>query len=147
MDIDVEAVIERAQIERVLVGYATALDDRNWAELSQVFLEDAYVEYEGIGRFKGLAAIEHVIRGFLDACGNTQHQISNVRIDLRGSQAKTQCYVVATHSGLGRYADQILTVWGEYTDELQRHGRGWRIASRRLSIRLVQGDIGVALKA
>jgi len=46
--------------------------------------------------------------------------------------------------GLGDYSDRLLTVWGEYRDQLVRTPAGWRIGYRELTTLHAQGDIGLA---
>lgn len=141
-----ESLLEEAKIARVLIHYATLLDQRNWAGLKEVFAVDAVADYRGVGQFHGLPAISGVVQGFLDLCGATQHMITNIRIVIDGVDAEAQCYLQATHAGRGDYEGQTMTVWGEYRDRLRRQPDGWRIVHRELAVQHVAGDVGVALK-
>lgn len=135
----------REQIERVLIRYTTAMDERNWGLLDDVFVRDAIADYRGIGRFEGLTAIKEVVRGFLDKCGPTQHLLGNLRTDLDDQRATAQCYLQAVHAGRGDFAGRTMTVWGEYRDRLALRDEGWRIVHRELVVSHVDGDIGVVL--
>lgn len=55
--------------------------------------------------------------------------------------------VLDEHAGRGAYLGQTMTVWGQYSDRLERRAEGWRIVERSLQIQLVSGDVGVQLKA
>lgn len=136
---------EHQAIEEVLFGYASALDERNWTGLAQIFSADAVADYRGIGVFEGRGAIVGVVRDFLEACGPTQHMIGNVRVAFEDGIARSRCYLQATHCGIGRHAGKTMTVWGEYRDRLERRPEGWRIVHRTLIVQHVDGDIGVAL--
>lgn len=137
----------RREIEALLFRYASALDNRDWQALSDVFSPEAVANYEGIGVFNGRPAVTGIVADFLGKCGSTQHMITNVRIDLDGEKANSRCYLQAVHAGKGRYAGQTMTVWGEYRDRLELHLEGWRIVHRSLVVQHVVGDIGAALSA
>lgn len=144
---DIQALTTQQEIESVLLRYATALDERNWPDLANVFTPDAVADYQKIGRFEGLESVTGIVSDFLGKCGPTQHMITNVRIDVDDDHAKSRCYLQAIHAGKGSHATQTMTVWGEYSDRLQRRPEGWRIEYRTLVIKHVVGDIGVALSA
>jgi len=139
--------LEHQAIEEVLLGYAFALDGRRWADLTQVFSSDAVADYRGIGVFEGRDAIVGVVRDFLEACGPTQHMITNISVIVDGDLARSRCYLQATHAGIGKYAGKTMTVWGEYLDRLEQRPEGWRIVHRMLAVQHVAGDVGVALSA
>lgn len=135
-------LLEEARIERVLVRYASALDERDWAALDEVFVAEASALYHGIGSYSGREAIVATVRQALAPCGRTQHLLGNVRITLAGAQASAKCYLQAIHAGQGAYQGQTLTVWGEYRDQLEKRPEGWRIVHRELEVFQVSGDIG-----
>lgn len=135
------------EIEAVLLRYATALDERDWPSLSHVFAPEAIADYQGIGVFNGRPDVVGVVADFLGKCGPTQHMISNVRIEIEGERARSCCYLQAIHAGMGRYAGQTMTVWGEYCDQLELRPEGWLIVRRTLVVKHVAGDVGVALSA
>ena len=146
-DVSIDQLLEQARIEKILLLYATLLDQRDWAGLADVFTDDAVADYRGIGTFEGRPAITGVVQDFLGKCGPTQHMITNVRISVDGKQAVAKCYLQATHAGGRGHEGKTLTVWGEYSDRLQLRPEGWRIVHRELVVQHVAGDIGVALKA
>lgn len=142
--ITLEALLEEKQIERVVKAYATALDKHDWAALDEVFAPDATAFYDGFGSVGSRADIVALVRSALERCGTTQHLLGNVVIDIDGDQATAACYLQAIHLGLGGYQGQIMTVWGEYRDRLQRRPEGWRIVHRELAVLHASGDIGLA---
>lgn len=132
------------EIEAVLNRYATSLDSKQYAGLKDVFTSEVLVNYIGMGvECSGVDSVIELVSGVLNQCGNTQHILSNFRIDVQGDRATASCYLQAIHVGLGDCSDQLLTVWGEYRDELQKTGDGWRISYRELTVIHSEGDIGL----
>lgn len=138
-----DALADRKSIEGILVDYATALDSKQYHLLGDVFTADAQVEYTGIGHCDGLAEVQALVSRVLDQCAETQHILSNYRIDIDGDTARARCYLQALHVGKGDFSGKTLTVWGEYTDELQRIAGRWRIHKRQLRTLHSDGDIGL----
>ena len=131
-------------IETVLLRYASALDNKQYDRLREVFIPEATANYVGLAECKGLDSIIELVSGVLDRCGPTQHLLGNVQADVHGNEATATCYLQAIHVGLGEYADQLHTVWGEYRDRLVKTEAGWRISHRELAVIHAQGDIGLA---
>lgn len=135
---------DRREIEAVLFLYAQLLDTKKYDRLTEVFVPEATAHYVGVGDCNGAQSIIDLVSGVLDRCGNTQHLIGNVRIDVQGTEASAACYLQAIHAGLGDYSNQLLIIWGEYRDRLVKTPAGWRIAYRELITLHSQGDIGLA---
>lgn len=135
---------DRREIEAVLIRYAQLLDTKRYARLGEVFTREATAHYVGMAECSGLESIIDLVSGVLDRCGNTQHLLGNVQIDIQDDEATSSCYLQAIHVGLGDYSDRLLTVWGEYRDRLVRTPDGWRIGHRELTTLHAQGDIGLA---
>lgn len=138
--------LQHQEITDLLIGYGCALDERDWTGLGQVFTKRARVDYGSLGVFEGREAVVAVARYFIESCGATQHLIGNVRIQLDGDLARARCYVQATHASRQPGQAGLMTLWGEYRDQLLRQSDGWAITARSLVIQHIQGDIGVALK-
>lgn len=141
-----QALQDHQNISALLMQYGCALDARDWSALTQVFAPDAQVNYGSLGVFDGKAAIVEVARAFIESCGPTQHLIGNIRISLAGDQAQAQCYVQATHAAQQAQDPRLMTLWGEYQDQLARSDSGWVIVKRSLVIQHIHGDIGAPLK-
>lgn len=142
-----ETLLDRAQIEAVLMAYTTALDERDWSALEDVFTPEASADYGVVGQFHGREAVIDVVRDFLQRCGPTQHLLGNIRLTVQGDEAQARCYIQATHAGIGKHLGQTMTLWGEYRDRLERREEGWRILHRELHVQHVVGDVGVQLRA
>lgn len=134
---------DHLEIQQVINLYASAIDKHQWSALDGVFTDDAVANFIGIGVFEGRQAIADLIASVLTQCSATQHLIGNINIVVSGDTATATCYLSALHVGLGDYAAETLTVWGEYSDELVRTANGWRIAHRTLTSLHATGDIGL----
>ncbi|PND55462.1 DUF4440 domain-containing protein [Mycobacterium sp. ENV421] len=120
---------ERA-IERALIHFARAMDDRDWSVMSEILEVDAEADF-GTGRVAGSAAIIELIRGYLDNCGPTQHLLGNVVVDVDGDVATSRAYIHDVH--LNATADPAVRFYtlGDYHDTWRRTGDGsWRISER-----------------
>lgn len=142
---DLEAFRDEAEIRDVVNRYAYALDRKDWDDLHHVFAADASVEFKGIGRFQGIAEIIKIVESALDFALATQHLIGNVSIKIDGNTASSECYLQALHVGKGDFAGKTMTVWGKYTDRLERRPEGWRIVHRELTGIHAEGDIGMPI--
>ena len=134
---------DHLEIQQVINLYASAIDKHQWSALDGVFTDDAVANFIGIGVFEGRQAIADLIASVLTQCSATQHLLGNINIVVSGDTATATCYLSALHVGLGDYAAETLTVWGEYSDELVRTANGWLIAHRTLTSLHATGDIGL----
>ena len=134
---------DHLEIQQVLQLYASALDKKQWVALDNVFTEDAVADFIGLGSFAGRQNITDFVKAVLVQCSVTQHLLGNINVVVNGDEAHTTCYLSALHVGLGDYATQTLTVWGEYSDKLVRTANGWRIDHRTLTTMHASGDVGL----
>lgn len=134
---------DHLEIQSVINLYASALDKQQWSALEGVFTEDAVADFVGIGACEGRQAITDLVTSVLTQCAATQHLLGNISIQVSGDRATATCYLSAMHAGLGDYASDIFTVWGEYADQLIRTSEGWRIVHRTLTTMHATGDIGL----
>ena len=139
---DAQNFADHLEIQQIINLYASALDKQQWDALEGVFTDDAVANFIGIGVFEGRQAIVELVCSVLTQCSVTQHLLGNINIVVTGDTATATCYLSALHVGLGDYAAETLTVWGEYSDELVRTAVGWRIKHRTLTSQYASGDIG-----
>jgi SnoaL-like domain len=132
---------ERA-IERALVLFARAMDDRDWAAMAGILADDAEGDF-GTGRLAGSTAIIELIRGFLDKCGPSQHLLGNVIVDVAGDVATSRAYIRDVH--LNPAADPSVRFYtlGDYHDTWRRDGDGWRLAERIKANRAYGGPLEI----
>jgi hypothetical protein len=127
---DLETLIAEREIGRALYRFARAMDERDWAALDGVLVEDATADL-GLGTVSGRAAIVAFMRSFLDACGPTQHLLGNLVIEVEKDRATSRCYVSDMHKGTGDKAHLTFSTLGEYHDSWERRGGQWWMIHRR----------------
>ncbi|HLS82995.1 MAG TPA: nuclear transport factor 2 family protein [Steroidobacter sp.] len=139
---DLEILIAERAIARAIYRFARAMDERDWAALDGVLVEEASADL-GMGVVTGRAAIVAFIRSFLDECGPTQHLIGNLLIDVDGDRASSRCYVSDVHKGVGDKAQLTFSTLGEYHDSWQRRDGEWLMTHRCKRNRAHLGSIEV----
>ena len=130
-------------MERTLILFARAMDERDWAAMSEILAEDAQGDF-GTGRLQGSAAIVEMIRGFLDSCGPTQHLVGNVVIDVDGDAATSRAYIHDVHLSSGADPATRFYTLGDYRDTWRRRADGsWCLTERVKSNRAYIGSLDV----
>lgn len=138
-DHEIRDLSDRLQIADVLIRYATALDNRDWALLGECFTPDGVTDYGELGGInQGLEAILAVVRS-LEGFDTTQHLIGNITAELDGDRATSTCYLQAQHVIAGDDGGRF-AIGGTYRDQLIRTEAGWRIAHRTLAVTWQDGD-------
>ncbi len=137
-------LMDRAEIADVVHRYATAIDQRDWALMSDVFTVDMVADFRSFGVrevFEGPAA-EWValVASTIDGCDATQHMMTNLVHDIRGDAATCTAYMRAEHFLINHRGDDSYTVGGYYTHELVRTDAGWRIAKYTLNVTWSRGN-------
>ena len=134
------------QIRAVITLYAKALDRRDYESLRRVFTADATGNYHEAGSYKGVDALMDLMQRALSQCAGTQHLLGSMDVEVHGDVATASTYLQAIHVGKNPgFEGKLLTIWGEYRDELVRTPQGWRISSRELKTIHAEGDIGMKL--
>jgi ketosteroid isomerase-like protein len=131
-----EGVDHERAIQRLIVAYADAVDDRDFAVVAACFTDDASASYSGRELAPGVDAIVAHVRG-LERFVATTHQISNVTVDVAadGRAARARSTAVAWLVAPGD-PPPLLVRGLRYHDELRRDdGVGWRITRRVHTVR------------
>jgi len=118
------------------------MDDRGWDALRDLMFEDATADV-GAGLLIGSAAVVDCIRGFLDACGPTQHLLGNILVQVAGDEATSRAYVSDLHLGAGHRSHLAFSTLGDYHDSWERDGDGWRMRHRTKVNRAQVGTLEV----
>ncbi len=140
---DMAMLLDKQQIEELLVRYAAAVDGKNPGGFDEVFVPDATAYYGFGDTLKGRQAIVDFISGTMGKVSGSQHLVGNFRINLDGDKATSTCAIQAILVGVGDYKGQSVMLWGEYRDRLERRPEGWRIVHRELAAFHATGDIGL----
>lgn len=122
---------DRADIEEVLVRYATGIDRRNWSLFRSIWTDDVDADYGRIGHFRSAEEITNFMVSSHERMGSTWHRLSNFSIDVDGDTASTRTYVHAVLNVDKGDPEAWLDVIGHYDDTLLRTAAGWKISKRR----------------
>jgi len=139
---------DRAEISDVQLRYATGVDSRDWALLRTCFTDVLEVDFSSGFGFPVVRApadewVENVapVMGALQA---TQHMITNHVITFDDDDHATcVAYVQASHHQPNRTGGSDLTVHGFYTNRFERTASGWRIATCKLTVSWMTGNLGL----
>jgi ketosteroid isomerase-like protein len=127
---DLRVLLDERAVERTLISLARAMDDRDWAAMADLVDDDALGDF-GTGVLRGRAAIVEFVRGFLDACGPTQHLLGNIVIDVTGDVAVSRAYIRDVHLNAGADPSTRFYTLGDYRDRWRRDSAGhWRLTER-----------------
>lgn len=126
-------LVDRLEIEALLIRYGTALDTRDSALLASCFSEDAVLNYDAAPPATRDAFVERA-KG-LKRLAVTQHVVANITVDLDGDRANATSYAHAQHVRGESEGREAYLMGGTYTDALARTPDGWRITRRRFICR------------
>lgn len=125
---------DRDDLVELTIRYATAIDTEQYSLLTQVFTDEAQVDYAEVGQWTGGAAVAEFMEAAHVMAAHTMHRMSNQSVDIAGDHATMRTYVdalILLEDGSG--ANPV----GFYDDYAVRTTEGWRIARRSYtSVRL-----------
>jgi hypothetical protein len=128
-----QALIDRIEIDDLLIRYATAIDARDWELLDTVFTPDAQLDYRSAGGIRGpYPAVRDWLASVLPIFTWTQHLILNRSLTLGegGDRAEAHSAFLNPNGLLVRGRPWRFTVGGAYHDQVVRTDAGWRLGSR-----------------
>ena len=126
---DLQAVHDKIEIKELLYRYARACDRKDWKLLPTIFTPDAYLDYTSAGFPAGsrddvCAFLEQA----LSTIPMTQHDITNIEIELDGDRARVTAMFYNPMQLPGM--KEMSSCGGYYHHEVVRTPEGWK--SRRL---------------
>lgn len=144
---DIETLIDERDISQALSQFARFLDTKRWEGLADVFSTDVAFDYGTGEEQQGIDAILSTMTRFLDVCGQTQHLIGSILIDVDGDRAISRAYVQARHQKIDGADGSIFDTNGEYVDRWERRDEGWRIVRRDVTWSTFFGDSSIIFSA
>jgi 3-phenylpropionate/cinnamic acid dioxygenase small subunit len=140
---ELQALLDRDQIVRVIYRYCRAVDRKDYDALLAVFHPEARMVQNGVeflvADFRKSAFLE-IMNNFVI----THHLIGNILIDIDGDQAQCEAYLRAYHrvsataqnkdllSGHQVGVEEDFVVCGRYINRLARRGGAWKLEHRTL---------------
>lgn len=133
-----QLLIDRAEIEEVLVRYCRAIDRGDLQMLRRVFHDDAIIVHPPLN----LPVVEFCPRilELVRKLGPTLHQMTNIGIEIEGDIAYTEAYFQAWHDVPATAGDGAVFperpdskadyafVGGRYINWLEKRNGAWRIS-------------------
>lgn len=126
---DVQELIDRAEITDALTRYTLAVDDGDWDALDTVFAADATIDYSESGGTVGtLADVKKWLAEMLPAFSQKRlHTIGQVGITFTDEGAEVVAYfdnpmVIADEPG----GERVVEIGGRYRHFFVRTPEGWR---------------------
>jgi hypothetical protein len=124
---------DRALIGDLVVGYAFAIDERNWAAFEALFTPDAQIDYRSAG---GIAGTPAEVAAWMPQAMSlftwTLHSVLTHRVQPSGGDTATgSLHMFARHGLVFDGATEVMDVSGVYHDQYLRTPAGWRFAARR----------------
>jgi hypothetical protein len=134
-------ISDRLEIQQLLVDYSTAIDQRRFDDLDNVFTPDAYVDYRALGGIDGrFPEVKKWLSEVLPTFPVYAHMLGNFSVRVTGDTASSRviCFNPMVLSGEeGRHKDQVLFCGLWYDDEFVRTQEGWRM-TRRVETKVFQ---------
>lgn len=133
-------LVDRAAISDLLVDFARALDDQDWAGYAANYAVEGVLAISPAITHTGRAGLAEFVGGSLGRYAGTHHLSANHAIEIDGDTATTRSYLLAAHlldaGDPFRHADGA----GWYRCRLRRTAEGWRFTHVRLEIRYLSGE-------
>ena len=131
-------LVDRAQISELLVEFARALDERDWAAYAATYAADGELAISPSVAHRGRAGMaEFVAQSLSGYPGGTHHISANHSLRIDGDSATTRSYLIAAHI---YELDRQAVGAGWYDCRLTRTPDGWRFVHVALTIRYVSGE-------
>jgi hypothetical protein len=127
-------ISDRLEIQQLLVDYSTAIDQRRFDDLDNVFTPDAYIDYRDLGGIDGqFPEVKKWLSEVLPTFPVYAHMLGNfsVRVDGDTASARVICFnPMVLPSDPAKKQDQVLFCGLWYDDEFVRTPEGWRMTRR-----------------
>lgn len=123
---------EKDAIRELLARYCFTVDSGNFDEWANLFTEDGVCDLGPMGCFSGRENLRRfaAIIPLVDGKPTMRHCVMNSIIDVHGTEATAQSYVVVVNG----HPSLAVMVAGRYEDQLVKDGDDWRFKVRRAQI-------------
>ncbi|MET8169039.1 nuclear transport factor 2 family protein [Streptomyces sp. NPDC005329] len=136
----IQWLVDRAAISDLLIDFARALDDKDWAGYAANYAENGVLAIRPGITHAGRTGMADFVAASLGRYAGTHHLSTNHAITIDEDSATTRSYLVAAHvldaDDPYRHADGA----GWYRCRLQRTQEGWRFTHVTLEIRYLSGE-------
>jgi ketosteroid isomerase-like protein len=130
-DLDLQAIVDRIEIDDLLTRYATAVDEKDWDLYATCFTPDAYIDYTQAGGIKGkFAEVRDWLARTMPMFPMSQHVVANRVIQVNGDEATARSIFYNPMALPDGDSQKVWIEGGYYNDKLIRTPDGWRITER-----------------
>lgn len=139
---NVDELVDRAEIHDVLVRYSRGLDRVDMALVRDAFHDDAWIDFPDevyVGPVKGFCEfLSKEMHSFV----RTRHNLGNSLVELDGEVAFVETYLTADHEATSyhKWDCAFVTLWARYVDRFEKRAGVWKIARRQLLIDWMRRD-------
>jgi hypothetical protein len=145
------ALVERSRISDVINALFVATDARDWARVRRCFADQVTFDMTSLAGGEpatltpediaaawesGLAPIEAI-----------HHQVGNLSVDVRDTEATAACYGIAYHYRRTYSGRNTRVFVGSYDFHLQLRDGGWRVDLFRFKVKFVDGNLELEKEA
>ncbi|MCV7228671.1 nuclear transport factor 2 family protein [Mycolicibacterium komossense] len=137
--LSLQEISDRMEIQQLLVDYSTAIDQRRFDDLDNVFTDDAYIDYRAMGGIDGhFPEVKAWLAEVLPNFPAYSHMLGNLSIRFVGDTAcpetaksRVICFnPMVLDAGKEGHSPQIMFCGLWYDDEFIRTAEGWRMTRR-----------------
>ncbi len=126
-----QEISDRLEIQQLMIDYSSAIDQRDYDRLDEVFTPDAYIDYRAMGGIDGrYPEVKAWLKPALGAFPHYYHMVGNMAITITGdtASARTICFNPMEVKLADKTQVMFLGLW--YVDKFVRTPKGWRICER-----------------
>jgi len=128
--LSLQEISDRLEIQQLLVDYSTAIDQRRFDDLDEVFTPEAYIDYRAMGGIDGhYPEVKAWLAEVLPNFPAYSHMLGNLSIKFDGDTASSRV-ICFNPMVLDPDQKQILFCGLWYDDEFIRTPDGWRLTRR-----------------
>ncbi len=130
---------DEAAIKTIIESVGTLADTANFESLEKLYADEVWVDYSSLtgqrAEIKSHQALMTEWASVLPGFDRTRHAITDILVQLDGSQARATARVTADHF----IQDMYWQVKGDYAYELRKNGDKWEISSHTFNLREESG--------
>ncbi|ATA29120.1 hypothetical protein MLM_2991 [Mycobacterium lepraemurium] len=136
--LSLEEISDRLEIQQLLVDYSTAIDNRRFDDLDDVFTPDAYIDYTALGGIEGrYPEVKKWLAEVLPNFPVYAHMLGNFSVRIDGDTASSRVICFNPTDGIGRRHRSGAVLRALVRRRVRAHARGWRM-TRRVETKVFQ---------
>ncbi|MEL7110824.1 MAG: nuclear transport factor 2 family protein [Pseudomonadota bacterium] len=147
----IQRLLDREEIEQVIINYGLAFDKQDWALHRSVFTDEIEMDFTASlgGGLRSMTADEWVegVRPFFANLQGTQHIAMPLTVEIDGDEAYVRSMLHAQHHLPNAKGGPVQTMVGYYDNWLVRTSDGWKIQKIVQTITWNEGNWYIIEKA